>query len=67
MPVDLAADPEGLELGQRVDDALAGDVHLVERLHGGEARAALRSAGLRLERLGHRLDPSPTDAADARA
>ena len=34
--LDLAADPERLELRKRIDDTLAGDIHLIERLHGGE-------------------------------
>src|SRR5262249_19290522 len=32
----LAADPVTLELGQNLVQAGAGDVHLIERLHGGE-------------------------------
>src|SRR5262249_52198509 len=38
--LDLAADPMALELCHDVVHAGAGDVHLVERLNGGEARRA---------------------------
>src|SRR3954454_12052264 len=42
----LAPDPEGLELGEGIDHALPGELHLIEGLDGGEAGgAALR--GLR--------------------
>ena len=38
--LDLAAEPMALELGEDLVQAGAGDVHLVERLHGGEPRRA---------------------------
>ena len=38
VPFDLPADPVRLELGQDVVEALVGDLHLVERLRGREAR-----------------------------
>ena len=37
---DLAADPMTLELGEDVVQAGARDIHLVERLHGGEPGGA---------------------------
>ena len=40
--VDLLAEPVGLELGDHLGQRRAAEVHLVERLHGGEpGRAAL--------------------------
>ena len=36
--LDLAADPEGLEFGEDLVEPLAGDLHLIERLDGGEPR-----------------------------
>src|SRR6516165_7545170 len=39
-PFDLAAEPVAFEFGENVVDARAGNVHLVERLHGGKPRGA---------------------------
>ncbi len=38
--LDLAADPVALELGEDFVEAGAGDIHLIERLHGGKPRGA---------------------------
>src|SRR5882757_7919663 len=38
--LDLVAEPVAFELGEDVVDAGAADVHLVQRLHGGEPRRA---------------------------
>src|SRR5450631_4941735 len=38
--LDLAAEPVALEFGEDLVQAGAGEVHLVERLHGGEPRRA---------------------------
>src|SRR5262249_21144049 len=40
LALDFAADPVALEFSQDVVQAGAGDVHLVERLHGGEPGGA---------------------------
>ena len=37
---DLAAEPMALELGQNLVQPGAGEVHLIERLHGGKPRRA---------------------------
>ena len=38
--LDLAADPVAFELGEDFVQARAGEIHLVERLHGGKPRGA---------------------------
>jgi len=38
--VDLLPDPVALEFGQNVVQRRAGDIHLVQRLHGGQPRGA---------------------------
>src|SRR5690242_7677962 len=38
LALDLVAEPMALELGENVVDAGARDIHLVQRLHGGEPR-----------------------------
>src|SRR5262249_46643204 len=45
LALDLAAEPVALELGQDIVEALARNIHLVERLHGREPRGAA-SVGL---------------------
>src|SRR3954469_18142014 len=60
-PLDLLPDPVGLEFGERVDHALAGEVHLVERLDGSEA------GGAALRGLCHRCQPTAARRRAARS
>src|SRR4029077_7498734 len=71
---DLAADPVALELSEDFVAAGAGDVHLVERLHGRQPRGAAAvglAAILRCRRARHQRGPrrrwSRTSANAARA
>src|SRR3954452_3641438 len=60
-PLDLLPDPVGLEFGEGIDHALAGDVHLVKRLDGSEA------GGAALGGLCHRCQPTAARRRAARS
>src|SRR5271156_4919605 len=62
--LDLLTDPMRLEFGENVGQTLVGDLHLVERLRGGEARGGAAS-GLAHEALSLRLSVANVSAARA--
>ena len=65
LALDLAADPMAFEFGQDVVEPRAGDIHLIERLHGGEPRRAAPVGLARPSSLRSATSSAPALAASA--